>query len=85
VEDARVAGEHLLDVLGVGQNDPRSLARNLEPKHISEASGALGQQPLGAPDPDRRLERGGHPRTGREFGYHAVCKSDTERYVKPDP
>ena len=70
VEHARVAGEHLLDVLGIGQHHPRPLVDDPERERLPEARRALTLQPLRMARPDRGLERDGHPRSRRQRSVH---------------
>ncbi len=61
VEYPRVAGKHLLDVLGIGQHHPIALVQDPERERLAEAGRALGEQPLRVTEPDRGLHRTRQP------------------------
>ena len=66
VEDARVAGEDLLDRLGVGEHHPGPLVGDLQREHVAVAGLAGEQHPPRLPRPDRRLDRAWQRRAGRK-------------------
>jgi hypothetical protein len=67
VDYARVAGEHLPQVLRVRKHHPRVLVEDPQREGLTEASGTLIEHPLGLREPDRGLQRLRHPRTGRQL------------------
>ena len=66
VEDARVAGEDLLDRLGVGEHHPGALVGDLQREHVAVAVLAGEQHPPRLARPDRGLHRAGQWRARRK-------------------
>ena len=70
VQHARVAGEDLLDRVGVGEEHPRALVRDPQREHVAVAAPAVLEHRPRPEDPARRLERARRCRAGWDRGVH---------------
>ena len=77
VQQAGIAGEHRLDVLGVREHHPRPLVGDAQPERLAETLAALRHHPLRTPEPDRGLQHPRHPRAGRESGLGHLGRGET--------
>ena len=83
VEDARIAGEDLLDERRVGHHHPGPFVGDPDREHVAEAGPALLQHPLRLARPDRRLQRPRHSRARREAGNRRTCSTLRRRLHRP--
>jgi endonuclease/exonuclease/phosphatase family metal-dependent hydrolase len=75
VEDPGVAGEDLLDHLGLGDDHPVLLVGDLQGEGRAEPGAALLEHPLRSPRPDRRLHHPVHPRAPRQTPHQLPARS----------
>jgi hypothetical protein len=78
-KDFRVARENRLDVLGIGEEDPRAGREGAHGEGVAVAPVARAQVVVSVTPVQIRLDRNGQPRAGREAGFALDCGAGVRR------